>query len=316
MPKILLIKPSSFGDIVHGLQGIHSLREQRGDVDVTWVVRDVFAPLVAASTAVDRYLVYERKGGVGVFCRLLKAIRAETYDTVVDLQGLARSGVMTLAARAQEKIGRTDAREGAGLCYKRKMPLPPAGKHAHAVEILLELLPLLGCKARLEGKLAFRAAAPRSFETGLLARGPIVLFPESRRAEKMWAGFACLTGLLLDAYGDRAVVWAGSGTMAPPEDWPADRFVNLMGKTALDEVVTLVAGARLLIANDSGPMHLAAALGAPVLGLFGPTLPERFGPYPLDRPGNRVIRAPDGDMNGMEAGAVFEVVSEMMATAP
>ena len=125
MTEILVIKPSSVGDILHGLQVAQSIKDQAPDSRITWVVRDRFAPLVETCATVDEVLYFRRGRGPRAFLALLREIRARRYDTVLDFQGLARTGVMTMAARATHKIGRGDAREGAGLFYRQRAPLPP-----------------------------------------------------------------------------------------------------------------------------------------------------------------------------------------------
>lgn len=312
MPDILVIKPSSLGDIIHGLQVAESLRSQMPDCRITWVVGDRFAPLVQACPTVDDYLVYKRHGGLRKIIRLLTQIRKRNFDIVIDFQGLARSGLMTMAARAERKLGRSDAREGATLAYREKAPLPQSGSEAHALEILLQFLPLLDCRAELRGQLQFNINAPKNFDADLLERRPVILFPESRRPEKEWGGFVELTSRLLQEYPEIDIVLAGSASPEDLPDLPDARFTNLFGKTGLDELAVLVSRARLVVANDSGPMHLAAALQVPVIGLFGPTSPERFGPYPIDSPDNHVIQAPQGDLSLLTIDTVYETIASSL----
>src|SRR5580692_269640 len=143
MTELLVIKPSSLGDIVHGLQVATSLKEQRADLRISWIVREMFAPLVRACEAVDRVYVFERMGGAKAFLKLMREVRETQFDYVFDMQGLLRTGLMTSRARAKHKVGRSDAREWAGLFYDRKIPLPPDGRRSHALEILLQFCPVL-----------------------------------------------------------------------------------------------------------------------------------------------------------------------------
>lgn len=310
-PRLLIIKPSSLGDIVHGLQLAHSIRSQMPAVEIDWVAREVFAPLVELCPVVDRVIVFERRGGPAAFLRLLKRIRQRRYDVVLDLQGLARSGLMTAAARAERKLGRSDAREGARLACHESAPLPPAGRRSHALDILLRFCPLLDLQPILARPLPFRTSGPGPEPIlPLEARkpAPVVLFPGSRRPEKEWKGFSELTRLLLQRQPQVRVVWAGSEKMAAGKH-DDGRFFNLTGKTSLPALVPLIAGARVVVANDSGPMHLAAALGVPTVALFGPTPPELYGPYPLDDPRHIVVRAPGGDLARLTAETVYARVS-------
>ena len=297
MPEWLIIKPSSLGDIVHGLQVAQSLKMQRPDFRITWVARDCFVPLVRACLAVDRCWSYPRYGGARGFIRLLRQIRCQRFDGVIDFQGLARSGLMLAAAQAARKIGRSDAREGAGFFYREQIPLPARGRASHAVDILAGVLPLLGCRVELMWPLAFRMVAPRTFAKALLHCKPIVMFPDSRRAEKIWPGFVALAESIYRRFPERMLVWAGQ-TVGVKPNLPGGAWVDVTGRTTLGEMVSLIAGACLVIANDSAPVHLAAALQVPVVALFGPTDPQRFGPYPLNSPGRYSLRAPGRDLSG------------------
>src|SRR3954465_3625545 len=127
MTELLIIKPSSLGDIVHGLQVATSLKAQREDLRISWVVREIFSPIVRACAAVDHVYVFERNAGAKGFLRLTKELRKREFDYVFDLQGLLRTGLMTSRVRAKHKVGRTDAREWSGMFYNRKVPLPPEG---------------------------------------------------------------------------------------------------------------------------------------------------------------------------------------------
>jgi ADP-heptose:LPS heptosyltransferase len=308
MPDILVIKPSALGDIVHGLQVIQSLRDQIDGCRISWVVRECYAPLLNRCGAVDEIIIYHRYGGLLKFLSLLREIREHKYDTVIDLQGLARSGLMTVASRSKQKIGRTDAREFSRWTYGKKAPLPEGGNHSHAIEILLQFLPLLHCEPRLSRGLKFNKNQPSSLSHEILDENTLLFFPESQRTEKEWSGFPSLTHKLLKERNDLSIIWCGASRRESPTPTPTERFFNLTGETEIEELAYLISHARLIVANDSGPIHLAAALGVPVVALFGPTQPERFGPYPLDDPQHHVLRAPNGDLGRLACETVFQGV--------
>ena len=144
-------------------------------------------------------------------------------------------------------------------------------------------------------------------------RGPrILLFPESRRPEKVWPGFRALAEQLMKVVRGSQVIWAERQPRALELNAEEGRFLNLGGRTGLEDLIPLVGSADLVISNDSGPMHLAAALGAPVLALFGPTDPNRFGPYPLDAPSNRVLPAPRGNLAALTVEKVLETAAKAL----
>jgi heptosyltransferase I len=316
--KLLIIKPSSLGDIIHGLQVAHTIRAQLPEVQIDWVARDIFAPLVEACPVVDRVLCFRRKEGIGAFVRLLREIRLTRYDWVLDFQGLARSGLMTLASRSPRKLGRSDAREGARLAYHETAPLPEGDRPRHAVEILLQFCPLLGLRPELAGPIPLRIDRKELeslLEPHYLQGQSVVLFPGSRRPEKEWKGFAELTRLLLKRMAHVRVIWSGSEPVASA-GIEGSRFVNLTGRTSLQAVISLVAEAGVVVANDSGPMHLAAALGRPTLAVFGPTDPERYGPFPLQDPAHIVVQAPNGNLEALSAEDVYAALSRLLGRSP
>ncbi len=307
MTELLIIKPSSLGDIVHGLQVATTLKTQRDDLRISWIVREMFAPLVRASVAVDQVFVFERAGGATAFLKLMTEVRKTKFDYVFDFQGLLRTGLMTSRAHGKKKVGRTDAREMAGIFYDEKVPLPPDGRRSHAIDILLQFCPVLGVKPELTGALKFREAESLNlkFADGRGGARPILMFPDSRRIEKRWGGFKQLTELILKEDRSRRVVWAGNNYLPDRGSFTSAQFLNLTGNTSLVSLPALIRRAEWVITNDSGPMHLAAAQGVRTFGIFGPTDPLLFGPYPLNGPTNFVIQAPAGDLKHLPVRDVY-----------
>src|SRR3954468_6829660 len=307
MTELLILKPSSLGDIVHALQVATSLKAQCSDLRISWVVREIFATIVRACEAVDHVYVFERNSGAKGFLRLTKEIRKKRFDYVFDMQGLLRTGLIASRSLATHKVGRTDAREWSSLFYNQKVPLPPNGKRSHALEILLQFCTVLGAKPELEGTLRFREVDSLNLRFADARGGgkPIVMFVDSRRAEKCWNGFKQLTELILREEKNRKIIWAGINYVHDRGTYPPAQFVNLTGNTSLVSLPALIKRADWVIANDSGPMHLAAALGVRVMGIFGPTDPRLFGPYPLNAPSNAVVQAPVGDLKLLSAKEVY-----------
>jgi len=256
---------------------------------------------------VDRVYVFHRSEGLRGFVMLMREVRQTQFDVVFDMQGLLRTGLMTWRTRARLKVGRSDAREGSTFFYQRKIPLPPEGAQSHALDILLRFCPVLEAQPELRGELRFREAADLNlgFVDGRRGQKPILIFPDSRRVEKRWNGFRQLTDLLLRDGSGRKVIWAGNNLVSYREKFPDGQFINLTGNTSLASLAALVRRADWVICNDSGPLHLAAALGVKTLGIFGPTDPRLFGPYPLNRPTNHVVQAPVGDLRLLPARDVY-----------
>lgn len=290
--RILIIKPSSFGDIVHGLLIVERIRSQLPEAIIDWVARDIFEGLVESSDLVRRVHRFERSPRG--FLRVIKSIRQEKYDFTLDLQGLARSGLMTFFSRSKMKIGRFDAREGARFFYGSKVLPPKSFPPFHAVDLLRQFQRSIGLNDLDPSILEFPQSptAPEAFDEGI-----ILLFPESRRAEKEWSGFVDLALSLGNHQPDRPIAWMGTSSEPLPSiltELP--HFIDGRGLVTLDCLPSVMRKASVVIANDSGPVHLAASMGRPVVAIFGPTDPVKYGPYPLDRESNHVVRAPNGDL--------------------
>jgi len=307
MVELLIIKPSSLGDIIHALQVATSLKSQHKELRVSWIVRDVFAPIVETCTTVDQVFLFDRNGGTKGFLRLMKEVRRIKYDYVFDMQGLLRTGIMTSRARGVRKVGRSDAREMSGVFYDEKVPLPETGKRSHAIDILLQFCPVLDAKPELRGKLKFKPTEKLELDFDGLQNDlkPIVIFPDSRRAEKKWGGFRQLTQRFMRSTKKRKVIWAGDKFIAA-RGFPRSRFLNLTGNSSLEALPALIAQASWVISNDSGPMHLAAAMGVNTMAIFGPTDPALYGPYPLTSEHNIVMQAPAGNLKLLPAKEVYE----------
>lgn len=307
MAQLLIIQTSSLGDVVHGLQVASSLKEQRPDLAISWIGREIFAPLVRGSAAIEQVYAFRRDGGLSGFLRLMREVRAREFDYVFDFQGLLRTGLMTFRTRARRKVGRNDAREGAGFFYDERVALPEGGRLSHPLDKLLQFAPVVGARAELRGALRFREAQGGLYSDHLVGRGgsrPIVMFPDSRRPDKRWTGFKQLTELILREDRRRRVIWAGIHYLPDKDAFPPEQFLNLTGNTSVVSLPTLISRAAWVISNESGPMHLAAALKVPVLGIFGATDPQLFGPYPPRGDLNHFIQAPVGDLRLLSAKEV------------
>ncbi|NJR43124.1 MAG: hypothetical protein HC767_11200, partial [Akkermansiaceae bacterium] len=154
--SLLIIKPSSLGDIVHGLQVVQTVAKKLPDCRITWVARDRFAPLVEAAPFVHEVIHFRRKEGFKGILDMMKILRARQFDLVWDMQGLLRSGLMTAAARSPEKWGRADSREGAGI-FSRKVKMPAGSGPHHAIPLLLEFAKTLGIQEEIFSPLDLRA---------------------------------------------------------------------------------------------------------------------------------------------------------------
>lgn len=314
MQSLLVIKPSSLGDIVHALQVVQTLARERPACRISWVVRERFAGLVQAAPFVQEVIIFRRRDGWRAFLRLLRQLRTRHFDAVWDMQGLLRSGLMAAAARAPEKWGRPDAREGAGLFVNRRVAAPAGPGPHHALEILQPFLRTAGVTPRLDFPLELKAGAAYPWQNFFAGdpRNAFVIFTDSRGAEKEWPRFDELTELIFRSIPESRVAWCAGKPAVPGSAVPDARFLNLTG-CPMDQMIALVRQPATFIGNDSGPMHLSAASGNRVLALFGPTSPQRFGPFPLSAAKHRTVEAPAGRLDRLEPAAVLAALEELRA---
>ncbi len=280
--KLLVVKLSSLGDLFHALPAVHNLKLGLG-AEVHWLVQAEYTELVRRFTDVERVLTFHRRAFFRTLGPFLRELRAEHYDMIVDLQGLFKSALAARLARGTRRIGPSYRREGANLLYTDVAGKPDRSRHA--VDQACDIVTFLGLER-------IAPEFPVSFPPGDISGSgkKVALLPCSRWHSKNWpvGNFAELARRLS---AKSTLYLLGSGADKPACDAIASRVdggcTNLAGRADLVETGSVLQEMDLLVSNDSGPMHMAAAVGTPTLALFGPTDPERTGPYGA---GHRVVR--------------------------
>ena len=296
--RILLIKPSSLGDVVHALPVLHGLRQRYPRARIDWLVSSAFAPLLEEHEDLDELILFERgrfgrmathPRAVLEFLRFVRDLRARAYDLVIDLQGLFRTGFLAWASGAGARIGFRDAREGAARFYTHRVRIED--RDLHAVDRNYGVAGLLGFR---DVPLTFRLPLDDDLQTEvkelLRANGVagnerlVAVVPGARWETKVWSpGRFAATIDELHADGEVRCLLIGG----PDEVGRCARIaaacrsapVNLAGRTPLRRLVAVLGLADLVLCHDSGAMHVAVALDRPVVCLIGPTNPARAGPY-------------------------------------
>ena len=298
--RILVVKPSSLGDILHTFPAVELLRRRFPEAELDWLVHPAFREVLAFSPfPVTRVIPFERrKLGRAVtflreFFRLTRELRRRRYDLVIDFQGLLRSAVFGFLARGPRPVGFSHPREGnARWLYGRRCRVDMA---RHAVErnvaLVNQLLgkddpvpELLLPRHRFSVKLPVEAEGKRLVGVIPGARWVSKRFPPELFAAVMKAvrrDFPEVVFLVIGSASERA------DAERILEEFGMSGAFSLAGRTGIGEMMELLGGCELVISNDSGPIHAAAALGVPVFGFFGPTRPEWTGPYGA---GHRVFR--------------------------
>ncbi len=303
-PRILLVKLSSFGDVLHALPTLEALRAVYPRGHIIWLVEAAYAALLAGHPALDEVWLAPRlrpsqffqSPNPALFREVAGRLRSQPFDLVLDLQGLLKSAVWVFLSRSPRKVGYDQTRELSYLALTERVP--PYDPDAHAVWRYLNLARYLGAKdcappALPRFRLGLDVPADiRGLIPGDRRRPLVVLHPGARWASKLWpaASWAELADWLSREQGFEIAVTGGPGD----EKLAAEIFaglkgpaVNLVGRTSLAELAGVLTAARLLVTTDTGAMHLAAALGTPVAALFGPTAPWRTGPFGA---GHQVVR--------------------------
>lgn len=286
--RLLLIKPSSLGDIVHALPTLAALKSLFPQAAVSWVVKRQWAGLVERAEGVDEVIAVS--DGLRGWLSQVPRIRAERFDLVVDLQGLLRSGSLAWISGCARRVGLATGREGSPWFYTERVPVPTG--RIHAVDRYLLVAAALGASRAEPPAFRFRdrpddeqAVAQLLQKEGVPRDRPwLAMNVSARWVTKRWpaAHFAeTADALTRDGLGP-VVFIGGASERAETEGvrtMMRTKAVDLTGQTAVGLLPTLLRQAAVLITNDSGPMHIAAAVGTPVVALFGPTDPLRTGPY-------------------------------------
>jgi lipopolysaccharide heptosyltransferase I len=292
--RIALIKPSALGDIVHSLPILSALRRRFPHAHITWIVNRSYEPLLHGHPHLDATLPFDRSGfrggwlpGTRAALAFIARLRRHRFDLVVDLQGLFRSGVMAALTGARCRVGLRSAREGAGFFYTHRVGVPGLDT-LHAVDRYWEVAAALGVG---DGPKEFHVpvtAAARQWAADTLHVMPrpwLLLGVGSRWVTKRWPP-EHFAGLLRQAqvhFGGTAVFVGGGGEEAQLAEAVRTRLagpaLNLSGRTTLPQLSAVLARADVMVANDTGPLHLAAALGRPVVAPYTCTKVRLTGPY-------------------------------------
>jgi heptosyltransferase-1 len=285
--RFLVVKLGSLGDLVFTLPAVAALREAFPEARIDWVVERRWDALLEGNPDLNDVIVFDRGAGPALFTIL--RLRRARYTCAIDFQGLYKSSLLALATGAPRRLGfawRFAREPVAAALYTQRI----APKGAHMVEQNLALVETLGARAR-ENRfpLRVRPAADAKLQQKLAERGLenfFVLSPGGGWRSKCWPPerYGALHRELAARYACRGVVSYGPGEEALAEAVRAAAGEPAPVVLPLDvaQLIALLRRARLVVAGDTGPLHLAVALGTPVVGLYGPTAPARNGPFSKD----------------------------------
>lgn len=289
--RICIIKPSALGDVLQALPILAPLRQRFPYAQISWVINANLANLLEDHPHIDERIPFHRHGGAVDLWRLMRKLHQSDFDLVIDLQGLLRTGLMTAATRASHRWGLETAREGSGVFCTALLPdtghdVPAWQRYWRVAEAILPNHP----RGNAELALTSYDRAVLFDQLASLPRPWLAVCPGARWETKRWPAekFARIalrahrelaaSPILLGSPDERELCDNIANTLS--QHISAHGFAHLGGKTNLRSLAAILEASDWALTNDSGPLHLADAMGTPAVGLFTCTSPVRSGPPP------------------------------------
>jgi heptosyltransferase-1 len=310
LENLLIIKPSSLGDIILALPALSALRESLPDTKIVWLIRPEFAALLKGHPHLTDVIIFERKllgkawfhpRAFASLLSLIRILRQRKFDAVIDLQGLFRTASLAWLSGCKKRFGIANTREFAHHFYTHKVIQD--AKCIHLVDFYLKIVQTITA-SETKAQFVF-PQDPDAIDSmsrllnshGVKPDNYVVLIPGSTHRDKCWPArrFAGLADKISSQFN---LSIAATGTACEKDTVEIMKnqanvpIANLAGQTSLSELIALLRAAKLVISNDTGPGHIAAALGVPLVMIFGRSNPARVAPYA--RPQCVVAIEPDG----------------------
>jgi 3-deoxy-D-manno-octulosonic-acid transferase/heptosyltransferase-1 len=296
--NILIVKLSAIGDVIHTLPSLAALRKAYPDANITWVVEEASSDIVMDQPYLNKVIISRRKQWIDDLkhCRIGKPLREiksfindlklHPYDLVIDFHGLFKSAIIVLLSSGKRKLGYDSMQEFSGLFLNEKIP---EDMKKHAVDRYLDFLRYLGADVKEpEFLISIRDENRKKIDELLQINNIekndrfVAVSPVALWETKLWEDekFTCLCDRITEELKVRVVLTGKDRVkLTKIQSKMRSPSINMGGETTLKDLTYLYQLASLLITTDSGPMHIAAAIGTPVIALFGPTDPSRTGPY-------------------------------------
>ncbi len=283
--KILIIKPSALGDIVHTLPFLAAIKEQFPEAIIDWVVADGLHTFLEGHSMINRLWIFKKdqwrrpknfKRTIKEIFEFKKGLNASKYDVSIDLSGLLRSGIISYFSNAKIKLGFKESDEGSPFFYTHKIH---GSMNIHAIDRYLEIAKFMGCSVdKIEYPFAPYDKNPPILND--LPKKFVVMSPSAGKPANRWPAekfgqLAVQLDLPTVVIASRAEADIAQQVVASSNG----KAISIAGKTGLKDLVALIEKASFFVCNDTGPMHIAAALNIPVFAIFGPANPIRTGPY-------------------------------------
>ena len=273
--SIAVVRLSAIGDVCHTMAVIGAVQRQYPNARITWITSPLEANVVRLLPNVE-VRVYDKKSGVKGMLALRKALSKQRFDVLLHLQWSLRASLLSRMVRAVRRIGfHLSVSREKQHWFVNEYGAKPRGPHV--LDSLLSVVERLGVSEPLLPLPLNLPDAPVSLKTGY-----VVLNPSASKAERNWTteGYQAVIDRLVSK-GHQVVLTGGvsQAEKALASQFEQDAVVNLVGKTSLPEMFTVLANAKLVISPDTGPAHMTTLVGTPVLGLYAHSNPLRTGPY-------------------------------------
>ncbi len=295
--NILIIKPSSLGDIIQALPALSAIRRQFPDAKISWLVRPEFAELLKGHPHLDEIILFDRKllgkawynwHAFIALLSLVSRLRRCRFDAVLDLQGLFRTAGLAMLSGCKDRYGMGSTREFASILYSH--PVAPDQDSIHVADYYMKVAQAAGAEdLKVEFVLPQDPASCGSVKNlleknNLAGDNYVVFVPSSLHRKKCWPAerFAGLAVKITTQFGLSVIATGTANERELIDDIKRVcnvDIVNLAGQTSLSELIALQRNAKLVVSNDTGPGHIAAALGVPLVMIFGLSNPIRVLPY-------------------------------------
>jgi len=340
--NILIIKPSALGDIIQVLPALAALRKTFSDANITWLIRPEFAPLLKSHPHLTDTILFDRKflgqawfnpRAFAALISFIKLLRKRRFDAVFDFQGLFRTAAFACLSGSKKRFGMAKARELAHIFYTDR--IKPDSEGIHLVDHFLKMTKAAGVSETQAGFVL--PCDPRDVDSvnSILTSHSVdptnyaVLVPGSAHEDKQWPveRFAELAEKISSRF-NLSIIASGvdseKDTVHRLETLANVPIVNLAGLTNIGQLIALLKAAKVVVSNDTGPGHIAAALGTPIVMMFGRTNPGRVAPYgrknavaaiePYARGTDINSADPKHDMKAVTVEHVFEKVCHQIET--
>jgi ADP-heptose:LPS heptosyltransferase len=263
--KILIIKPSSFGDIIQALPCANALKQTYPNSSISWVVFKNWKAVPKLCSDIDEIISWDRRRGIRGFFNVLKSIRRTEYDIIIDLQGLLRSALLARFAKAKIKIGVPGMKECSDILIKE---VYPEKVNINATLRNLETIRFLTGKS-FQPKVNINTNVGSVLNKNGVSKDFIAFIPFARGKGKNWSidNYHKLISLIKNNFADMQIVVLGA--KSDFGEIESSEVIDLCGKTSIEELAGIISKSKAVVGADTGPVHLSAVLNVPSIFIFG-----------------------------------------------